>query len=873
MPRYPVIAGSIPALLVIWVAAELTAQPSSPTYYVRIVSSQDSDVLRIEDALLKLGFQPDKRAGPPSELWGRLPAASFPAAEKIAGVHYIVIEPTPSKPILPQRYQTWFRIRLASDIRAPGQRYTQYRDLVKLLQSQGFQQAPLLPQEWRYHDILRGEVPASAIPALIDNPLIRTILLVPTGVKITDAEKTLVFAEIWLGADLRYADQQLVWKEASLRLAKLGFLPATRYDNEHGTRLLGWLPTGSLVKLLETNHELLSPSGNDVHPLNVPTVSLFRVIEVLGEPGKVQPAKLSTAALSWPEKITPDAKLSESLRALLHPGGQEKTRLRLEVIFPRSMEERQARAILYGLAPSLEWEGHLGAISWVRTTLEEALAIASSPEVSTVRLPQAFYDTGTTMRHGLHYRYLVPSWPTRRYDSLSPLIAWRDPVKVAIIGNDFRGWEKKVGQILPHATYYLDYTRWMNEKLDPEPFGMVSDRALAVAEEVTKLGAVEEMYLVRIHESAPYQVGQILERITGLSETPQLIRQRHEALRDMRRRLEEAERELRLMRSNLVARFRENDPEYIKARDAYLAEEKALELQKNRCTELTYRLQELQAGLDKLRQARTAIIVPRWREGYSSGWDSPAYLRWWPQVSRDTLITIQVVPSWTESDWFGWLRDDNGNEAVEFRRLDRPEWVQWRGIDWQRRRGAEPHRWGHAELNWLAWRPASTTAPPELKGTQRTVLAMLPAKTTVELTLQWKEVHDPRWSNEREDVYRRPLTTWMLEVLQPRAEAGNIVPEDVYNVVAYSQGLPERVENHPRYSIYEMRLRFSTGDQPGRYAVRLRGRLPQDTSPSGSSYLQGERQEVWFRLSAELVEPVQRQQGQVVWLSPSLRSE
>jgi hypothetical protein len=264
---------------------------------------------------------------------------------------------------------------------------------------------------------------------------------------------------------------------------------------------------------------------------------------------------------------------------------------------------------------------------------------------------------------------------------------------VAIIGVDFRGWERGRGKFLPQATYYLDYTRWMNENLEPEPTAQVSDGALAVVENTSQLSGAEEVYLVRVHESAPYQVVELLERISGVAETPLLVRRRYDELSALRSTLETEERELRLNKAGLLSRFREDDPEYWKARDNYLMQEKALQSLRLHYNELLYRLHELQTGLERLKRANVVIIVPQWRDGYPSVTHNVANLRWLPSAVPGRKAVIQVVTDWTEQDWHGWLRDVNKNEAVEFGEEKLPRWVEWNGTVWQQCHGVLAHRW------------------------------------------------------------------------------------------------------------------------------------------------------------------------------------
>ncbi|MDW8223032.1 MAG: hypothetical protein RMJ82_08790 [Gemmatales bacterium] len=857
------------ALLACFVSVLVSAHQDVSPRSLRIILAPGVDAQKVISALRSLGFVNDPRPALPGELWGRLPAASLRAADSLPGISLLVLEPADTKPHVPERYQVWMRIHLPADARVPSERFVQYHQLTKELGDRGFRQAPLLPEEWRYHNILRGQITEVQTHALLGHPSVRTLLLVPVGTKLEGDPKRLVFVEIWLGSGLSYNDQQLIRREALGRLETLGFIQAMGYDDASGVRVLGWLPIGRLFDLLDAKHEyLFSDTLISERPS---AVSLFRLVEVFSEPGKPEIPKLESAALGWPEEVTPELKLSSELRSLLAQG--EKQLLRCEIIFSNSREEKDALGYLSKVIPALIWEGNLGPIAWVRLTPEDALSAAKLPAVSSVRLPQRAYDIGAPTRQEVGWRYIRPERPTRRTESMQSLLRWREPIRVAIVGIDFGGWQEKIGKTLPNSTYYVDYTRWMNQQLAPEPPAKVSDRALVVAEELVKAGPVEELYLIRVHESAPYQIVQLLERISGSGRLPKLLETYRENLNRTHDHIKHLERELRFKRASLLPSFREDDPAYWKSRDELLLEEKKLQAVKNEYIESLYKLREFQSDLDRLRRVETVIVVPHWRNGYPSQAETVQTLRWREVASIDKgLSVIQVVPNWTRGDWFGWLRDTNNNGVIEFRDLELPQWVQWDAGDWQQQHGAKAQRWGHAEMNWLGWRSTDAADAPELRETTQIYLAHLPPKVTIEIVFQWKEVHDPRWSGGGADLYRRPRTPWVIEVLEPLAEAGSTLPGDVYRIVAHSQGLPERIENEPRYGVYEMRLRFTSSDKGGRYAVRLRGQAPESTSPQGVPQVRSEAQEVWFRLSAEVVDDAHRPQGHVVWLTRSLLS-
>ncbi|MCS7166905.1 MAG: hypothetical protein RMI91_09230 [Gemmatales bacterium] len=846
------------------------AQDQSSVLDIRVIPEPSADRNKIIATLRRLGFVWDSQHTTDGEFWGRLPSKSAQEVERVPGINWVVIEPGQRKPVAPERYQVWMRILLSADARVPGARYIEYHRLIKQLGEQGFLQAPLQPQEWLYNDILRGEIAAHQVPYLLAHHAVRTVLLTPWDSKILDAPKKLVFIEIWLGCNFRYQDQQVIKRESLDRLAKLGFVEAYGYDDEFGVRLLGWLPAERLLNLLDVQHEYVFSKSPETDIGSASPTPLFRMIEVLGTPGQIDVDKMETGVLSWPEEIAAELKLSPELRTLL--AHEVKESRRVEVIFRHAVQEKTIQRRLADLAPSLIWEGSLGPIAWMRARAEEALAIAKQPDVSSIRLAQAASDSRLSAKRNVRVRYLKLGRSSQRSDTIQSLINWKAPMRVAVIGVDFHGWQERVGNTLPRATYYIDYTRRMNERLAPEPAPSISDGGLFVAEQLCQTGAVDELYLVRIHESAPYQILQLLEYIHGSGRTSTMVEARFENLKRKATIIESLERELRIRRASLVIQFREDDPNYWKLRDEVLEQEKKVQALKRQYMEELYRIREFQEDLARLQGIKTIVIVPVWRKGYASLADSVPMLRWNIQTLANGLSIIQVVPEWTASDWFGWLQDVNNNEAIEFRDVKVPEWVQWNAEIWQRRHGSAGARWGSPELNWLAWQPSQTALPAELQGTRKTCFAQLPPRMTVEIILQWKEVHDPRWYQGEIDVYQRPLTPWVIEILEPIASAGTLVPQDVYRVVTYSRDLPERIEHEPRYSVYEMRLRFRTGEQGGRYAVRLRARTPVDSSPVGMPHIRGEMQETWFRLSAEVPEGPHREQGRLVWLtSPRIR--
>jgi hypothetical protein len=122
-------------------------------------------------------------------------------------------------------------------------------------------------------------------------------------------------------------------------------------------------------------------------------------------------------------------------------------------------------------------------------------------------------------------------------------------------------------------------------------------------------------------------------------------------------------------------------------------------------------------------------------------------------------------------------------------------------------------------LNFLAWAPAG-----------KDVEAELPAGTDLRLSVQWREAHDPDVSRDGDETYRVPLADLRLVLLRQVDPKGAKRPSDDLEVVAESSGLPQRLLNAPSWATYEQTLRFAV-KEPGRYVLRLEGRVPLGTRP------------------------------------------
>ncbi len=155
-----------------------------------------------------------------------------------------------------------------------------------------------------------------------------------------------------------------------------------------------------------------------------------------------------------------------------------------------------------------------------------------------------------------------------------------------------------------------------------------------------------------------------------------------------------------------------------------------------------------------------------------------------------------------------------------------------------------PNRWTR-ELNFLAWQAHDKDKSAEL-----------PEKTKLRLSVQWREAHDPSVDTSREDLYRRPLADLRMVILRQRDPSGQQVGADEFDVVAQTEGLPQRVSRQTTSATYEHVVEFAP-EVAGRYAVRLEGRVPPGIRPPGVPSLPAQLQgwELKPRIHVEAVGP------------------
>jgi len=276
----------------------------------------------------------------------------------------------------------------------------------------------------------------------------------------------------------------------------------------------------------------------------------------------------------------------------------------------------------------------------------------------------------------------------------------------------------------------------------------------------------------------------------------------------------------------------------VATREEYRKRQAEVDLAEKLFNEKVVRYLQFQRETRQLKGLSTVLLGLSWADGHPA---LPGELQTLRFLDADVLqgaSWIQALPRLTGQTWSGLFRDRNDNAVLEFV-------------------GTDPKPSSTAEINFLRWQPNTSAGKSELD---------LPAKAVAQVTLQWREVHAAAWKTRTgEDVYRRPLTPFRIVVLHQRDPEGKTLPADLFEVVQRSSGLADRVENDDRTALYQITVRFQTGEQPGRYAIRIEGRQPESTYPTEAGSVPGaERFEVHPRLSVEAIDPASRAAGRVV---------
>jgi hypothetical protein len=765
----------------------------------------------------------------------------------VAGLAALLAGPAPAAQVVgpppPQEYKVHIRYRIRA---ARSERAAQFRRMLDYFRSLGFQ--PDEDPENAIEDpelvTMTGTVPSASARKLLDEPHVRRILLLPADYEPPAEADTPAKLQIELERALTPARQALLAGQVRGLLEEMGFRPAVGFDDRGHTRLVGTVPAGRLDALLsdlrwQAGGWLVPEVPVPALPAPVNAVWPVRVIEVTPEPAGVPPAREPAAPAEVPQgqeflqKVTPD------LRALAAQEGQAGKPIRMDVILSTTPApdaaawERPLRDAIEGLVI----EGRLGPVVSVLAAPEQAAGLAALPAVATVRLPRpAVRPVPQPEDKPLDTRELLQTTGLERIRQFG----YRGRgVRLAVVDSDFRGWEQFVGKELPATTRLVDVTAERSRDVLPDPFpgdpqgiGQGTQAALAAA-----VAAPEAtLTLIRIDPAAPYQLYEVATYVAGAPARSPSLNQRSEQLTaevdELRSRRDALLEERRAVLNNFS-----QEPAFVQRREAYFKAEAQLRKDERALQQRQARYLALVGDLQGLGGTHVVANGLVWDEGYPVDGGSVLTRLFEDGLCRRT-VWVQAVGNTRGQSWGGVFRGADG--VLQFAAPGTPP---------------PPGRWT-SELNFLGWQTLKGESSPDL-----------PAKATVRVTLQWREVHDPEFLRRGEDLYREPLANLRVLVLRQRDPTGKQLPTDDLEVVARSAGLPQRIDNEPASAVYEQIVEF-TVDPAGRYVLRVEGRVPESPRPTSVPTLPVLQQgwELRPRLFLNVLDEASRRAGRAVFL-------
>jgi hypothetical protein len=688
-----------------------------------------------------------------------------------------------------------------------NERLLQYNEMMRFLKKAGFQRdseevVSETEAEDATHTRLRGTIPARRARDLLNERHIRSILLLPHGVKPPEDKSQLVRVEIELFNGLGPEGHRQLSEQTSQVLAGIQFRGAVGYDHRGYTRLVGSMPYNRVETLLTDLRR--QPAGEKM-PGPFKNVWAVRVTEV--QPGTPLPVPRPRP----PQVPKGQEKLSPDLRDVLNDEAAAAKPARLEVILAGTPapEDKNYRAMLSRAAPGLVVEGRLGPLVSVLANPNQAPALAALPDVAGVRLPRRpqARSAGDGTADNARWRPLLDASGAARLQALGQKGCG---TKLAIVDSDFRGWEALAGKGLPPDTRLVDLTRERNADMQPDPFpagkepGSGTRHALTIA----RLAPQVNLTLIRIDPAAPYMLEAAAKAINGDTVRSINLENRLADLEHEQDALDKRRDALAEERRLAFQDFRQ-EGEAAKRREAYLQKQKTFEEDNARYHATLRRYLQYQRDLASLRGIRVVASAMSWHDGFPVDGTS-ALSRYFDDRPFHAALWFQAAGDTRGQSWTGPFRDADGNGVLEFaapgQRLPAGLWSP--------------------ELNFLSWQPPKGPA-----------VADIPAGTRVRITLQWREAHDPLYAQTGEDPYRLPLARNVRLVLLYQPDpTGARQPADDLEVVAQSVGLPQRLDVSPSSATYEIALDVQV-KKAGRYAVRVEGRAPESIYPPGDPTL------------------------------------
>ncbi|HLJ96712.1 MAG TPA: hypothetical protein VKU02_26300 [Gemmataceae bacterium] len=743
----------------------------------------------------------------------------------------------PAAPPPPKEYRAEIRYR----IRTVGVgRLAPYNALVRYLESIGFHKDPGPENEAEDPERTRmtGTIAPANVAKVLLEPHVQAILLVPLGYELPAETDQAVKVQLWLKSGLPLDRQRLLADQVRSLLRELGFHEAVGYDHHGHTRLVGTIPAGNVEMLLED----LRWQGSGWLAPRVPVDELptplrnawpLRIVEVTPEPVGVEPAKDVPPTPEPANTRDPLLKIARDLRTL--DQGQP---VHMEVILVATPEDdRSWRQNLLQAAAGATIEGRLGPLVSLMALPKQAEDLARLPRVATVRLPRPAFVSVLPLEHSpKDNREALRS---TGLDTLHTAGFRGQGVRVAIVGSDFRGYEQFLGKQLGARTRYVDLTAECQPSIEPKAFagesqamGRDTQSALAVA----VAAPAAEFTLVRIDSEAPYQLQEVARSISGEPVRSDCLDLRSEELAAESSRLQQRQEQLLEQRRQVLDNFGQ-DEATVKRRQAYFQQQAEFDRQMQEHGRRLQRYLDLMRDLRALKGVQVVACSLVWSDGYPVDGTSPLS-RSFDDRPFCAALWYQAAGDTNGQAWAGLFRDTDGNGVMEFAPPSTP---------------LQPGRWT-PELNFLSWQPIGGTRTPELPAGK------------LRVSIQWREPHDPTFGPDSGELYQQPLADVRLLILRQRDPTGTKLPADDMEVIARSDGLPLRLENTPSSAAYEQTVEF-TVPSPGRYAVRVEGRIPATIRPANERTLPS-LQKTWelrLRLFVRQIEESVRMSGRVIF--------
>jgi hypothetical protein len=741
----------------------------------------------------------------------------------LVGLGAVTAAAAPPAPPPPETYDVQIRYSIVA---FRNERLKQYGEMMAYLKDAGFrrdpaEEAPEDEAENPNATRLKGTIPAARAKLLLSERHVRCVQLTPAGAKLPDDKNQPVRVHLKLASGFAEDRQRLLSDQVLAVLGALGFQPAVGFDSLGNTKLVGAIPVARLDTLLEDLRK--TPLGAK-QP--APFQSTWPVVLTEVRPDLPLPTPRPPAPVvpKGQEGLSPDLReiLAEEAKAALP------TRLEVLLAFAPAEREQGWQQPLLRAAPGVVIEGRLGPLVSVVARPNQAPALAALPEVVAVRLPRVARSQ-ILLRAGdmsVISRALVASG----VPALHKQGHRGKGTVLAVVDGDFRGWQALVEKKqLPAATRLVDLTRERNHNLDPDPFaGEPQQIGSGTLHALYALQAAPEadLVLIRVDPAAPYMVEGVARAINGEPYRSLNLDHRVEEIEADKVVLQQRQDELLKERRQVLEDFGQ-EGESVKRREAYRQRQaefdRDLKAHQQRVDRYLAHLQDMR-DLKKVRVVTTGLV---WVSGYPVDGTS-ALSRYFDDRPFRGALWFQAAGDTRGQAWSGPFRDENGNGVLEFvpASAELPEGA------WTR------------ELNFLGWRPAEGAPAAEV-----------PANTRLRLTLQWREAHEPEFSQPGDDAYREPLASFRLVLLHQLDPSGKTRPADDLAVVAESAGRPQRLEQTATAATYEQTLEFRVA-QPGRYALRVEGRPPAGTRPPGAATLPALRRvgEVRPRLFVETPE-------------------